>query len=90
MPPHSEENWLQHEMGFQIARRHAITLRWISLVMAIYAPAGLMLAVLQLSSAKAVLMILTSLIHFGGVMISRWLFFAEAKHTVSLYYGERH
>jgi DMSO reductase anchor subunit len=23
----------------------------------------------------------------GGVMIERWLFFAEAKHTTMLYYG---
>jgi DMSO reductase anchor subunit len=24
-----------------------------------------------------------------GVLIERWLFFAEAKHTVTLYYGAR-
>ena len=24
-----------------------------------------------------------------GIVIERWLFFAEAKHTVSLYYGDR-
>jgi DMSO reductase anchor subunit len=23
-----------------------------------------------------------------GVLIERWLFFAEAKHTVTLYYGQ--
>ncbi|MGC6485041.1 MAG: dimethyl sulfoxide reductase anchor subunit family protein [Candidatus Puniceispirillales bacterium] len=90
MPPHSEENWLQHEMGFKVARKHAATLRRVSLVMAIYLPAGLMLATPQMASLAALLMVVASLVHMGGVMVSRWLFFAEAKHTVSLYYGERH
>ena len=27
MPPHTEENWLQHEMGFQIARKHSRRLK---------------------------------------------------------------
>jgi len=25
-----------------------------------------------------------------GIMIERWLFFAEAKHVVTLFYGDRH
>jgi DMSO reductase anchor subunit len=28
--------------------------------------------------------------HIAGVFVERWLFFAEAKHVVSLYYGEVH
>ena len=90
MPPHSEENWLQHEMGFKVARKHAIPLRRISLMLAIVIPAGLMLLTPQVASAAAVLMVAASFVHIAGVMVSRWLFFAEAKHTVSLYYGERH
>ena len=86
MPPHSEENWLQHEMGFVVARKHADTLRRISLMMALVLPVlGLGFAADQI----AVLM-LAILLHTGGVMVSRWLFFAEAKHTVMLYYGQRH
>jgi len=30
---------------------------------------------------------LAVLSHLCGVLITRWLFFAEAEHTVSLYYG---
>ena len=90
MPPHSEENWLQHEMGFKVARKHAAPLRRVSLIMAVVVPAGLMLMTPQMASAAAILMILASIMHLAGVMVSRWLFFAEAKHTVSLYYGERH
>ncbi|MEM1302315.1 MAG: dibenzothiophene desulfurase, partial [Pseudomonadota bacterium] len=29
------------------------------------------------------------LLHLGGVLTLRWLFFAEAEHVVGLYYGKR-
>jgi DMSO reductase anchor subunit len=31
--------------------------------------------------------VVAALIGTGGVLVERWLFFAEAKHTVTLYYG---
>ncbi len=31
--------------------------------------------------------VLAALIALPGLAIERWLFFAEAKHTVTLYYG---
>ncbi len=31
MPPHTSENYLQKEMGFVVARRHAVKLRYISI-----------------------------------------------------------
>ena len=31
--------------------------------------------------------VLAALIMAVGTLIERWLFFAEAKHTVTLYYG---
>jgi len=34
--------------------------------------------------------VVAALVHLVGVMVERWLFFAEAKHTVTLYYGARH
>ena len=86
MPPHSEENWLQHEMGFVVARKHADTLRKISLGLAIFLPGLALLA----AASSPVALVLAALIHIAGVMVSRWLFFAEAKHTVTLYYGQRH
>jgi DMSO reductase anchor subunit len=85
MPPHSEENWLQHEMGFMVARKHAQTLQRISFILGVIIPA---LVLVASSSAAAVMA--AAVIHLAGVMTSRWLFFAEAKHTVMLYYGERH
>ena len=86
MPPHSEENWLQHEMGFVVARKHAAKLRLFSVTFAIILPAVMVYS----AAASTPMLVLAAMTHIIGVMVSRWLFFAEAKHTVMLYYGERH
>jgi DMSO reductase anchor subunit len=31
--------------------------------------------------------ILAALVQFAGILVERWLFFAEATHIVTLYYG---
>ena len=83
MPPHTEQNYLQHEMGFVVARRHATKLRIIALLVGGAAPAGLVAFAADAPPALAS----AAALHLAGVMVERWLFFAEAKHTVSLYYG---
>ena len=80
--PHTGENYLTREMVFQVARRHAVKLRAIALVLASIAPAALTL--LPMGHGEAAL---ASLSHLAGVAVSRWLFFAEAEHVVGLYYG---
>ena len=86
--PHTEENYLLKEMGFRIARKHRRELRRIArltgfLVPALASASGLLLGGLAggilagLGVASAAL----------GLVAERWLFFAEAKHTVILYYG---
>jgi DMSO reductase anchor subunit len=35
------------------------------------------------------LLCIAALSHLAGLVVERWLFFAEAKHTVTLYYGAR-
>jgi DMSO reductase anchor subunit len=85
--PHTQENYLLKEMGFFIARKHAARLRRIALGAGFALPFILTL-VAQFSSALAPpAAILAALIGTGGVLVERWLFFAEAKHTVTLYYG---
>ncbi|TIL56291.1 MAG: dimethyl sulfoxide reductase anchor subunit, partial [Mesorhizobium sp.] len=37
--------------------------------------------------AAAVLSVIAALLQLAGMLVERWLFFAEAKHTVTLYYG---
>jgi DMSO reductase anchor subunit len=39
------------------------------------------------SPLAAVLSVLAALLQLAGMLVERWLFFAEATHTVTLYYG---
>ena len=90
-PPHSQDNYLMREMGFQIARKHAAKLRRLAVLLGAVTPAALTLALLlALSGWPAALAALAAaLAASAGTLIERWLFFAEARHTVTLYYGER-
>jgi len=90
--PHTEPNYLMQEMGFRIARKHAAKLRNIAIVAGFVAPNVLLLALVVppftgygLSLAGAAL---AALLTATGIAVERWLFFAEAKHVVTLYYGE--
>ncbi|MGH7122553.1 MAG: dimethyl sulfoxide reductase anchor subunit family protein [Acetobacteraceae bacterium] len=87
-PPHTEENYLLREMGFRIARKHASRLRVLALLVGIALPIILTAAALALSGiAPLILAIIAAVVALGGIFIERWLFFAEATHTVVLYYG---
>lgn len=87
-PPHTEENYLLREMGFRIARKHARRLRGIALLIGFILPIILTAASLALAPLPAlVLAIIAALIALAGIFLERWLFFAEATHTVVLYYG---
>jgi DMSO reductase anchor subunit len=86
--PHSSDNYLLKEMGFRIAQRHAAKLRRLALASGFAAPFGLTLLALALGGpAGAALSLVAAASAQLGVFIERWLFFAEAKHTVTLYYG---
>jgi len=87
-PPHTQDNYLLQEMGFRIARKHKVRLRLIARVAAFLLPALLSLIALFFAGGiglvAAGLAVLSAAL---GLVIERWLFFAEAKHTVMLYYG---
>ncbi len=86
--PHTEANYLLKEMGFRIGRRHAARLRAVARVAGFAIPAVLVLIVLAVGSSIAVFASVLAVISAGiGLVAERWLFFAEAKHTVTLYYG---
>ncbi len=86
--PHTSDNYLMNEMGFRIARKHAAKLRAIALAAAFALPLLLTLASLVVWAAVVpVCIIAAAVIATLGVLVERWLFFAEAKHTVTLYYG---
>jgi DMSO reductase anchor subunit len=87
-PPHTEENYLLKEMGFRIARKHQARLRRVARLTGFAAPFLLSLLALVIGGhiggiAAGIALVSAAL----GLVVERWLFFAEAKHTVTLYYG---
>jgi DMSO reductase anchor subunit len=88
--PHVTENYLTNEMGFKIARKHAAKLARIAFGLGGVVPALLLIAVLvagqglvaTIASAIAVVAFV------AGILVERWLFFAEARHAVMNYYGQ--
>ncbi|HET6184900.1 MAG TPA: DmsC/YnfH family molybdoenzyme membrane anchor subunit [Acetobacteraceae bacterium] len=86
--PNTEENYLLREFRFVVGRRHAERLRTIALVLGFAVPAALAIAGGALAGpAGRVLLPLGAALALAGLFVERWLFFAQATHTVTLYYG---
>jgi len=87
--PHTEENYLTREMGFVLARKHSAQLRVIALVLFAVLPVALALPAMMLQSIALVTTcaVAVALCVIAGTFVERWLFFAEAKHVVMLYYA---
>lgn len=87
--PHTEENYLQKEMGYRLARKHKHKLRLIAHICCFAVPLLLLLLTLIVPAAAAAFFVfLAALSASLGVVVERWLFFAEAKHMSMLYYGQ--
>ena len=76
-PPNTQENYLLREMGYRIARKHAARLRVIAVLLGFIAPIVLLPFIPPVAAIAALL----------GLLVERWLFFAEATHTITLFYG---
>ncbi len=86
-PPHTETNYLLREMGFRIARVHAARLRMITLGGGFVAPALLLALALPVGGWVGwLLLALAAVLAIAGMLVERWLMFAQATHTVTLYY----
>jgi DMSO reductase anchor subunit len=86
--PHTSENYLLKEMGYQVARNHSEKLRRYALVLGMLFPALLLILAGNVGgAAQAVFLILALLLGLLGIVMERWLFFAEARHQVTLFYG---
>ncbi|MCY0092922.1 dimethyl sulfoxide reductase anchor subunit family protein [Hoeflea ulvae] len=86
--PHTGENYLTREMVHRIGRKHAARLRMLALVFGAVVPV-VILAIVGLSDAPALFNLVAAVSMLIGLLAERWLFFAEAEHAVSLYYGHR-
>jgi DMSO reductase anchor subunit len=80
---HSHGTFLTNEFGFTLARRHATALRASALALGFGVP-----AVWILAGAHDAGLVLAVGFCIMGLLAERWLFFAEARHTVRLYHGD--
>ncbi|MGC9269990.1 dimethyl sulfoxide reductase anchor subunit family protein [Acidiphilium sp.] len=84
--PHFTENYILREMGYQVARKHALKLRRIAMIAAFAIPCALA-AIAVLGGAPMITAPLAVIFAAAGLFIERWLFFAEATHVATIYYG---
>jgi DMSO reductase anchor subunit len=85
--PHTEANYITREMAFVVARRHSQRLRLLAVLLFAMLPILLVLPMCwSLHVAPAPPFALAALAALAGAFVERWLFFAEAKHMVTLYY----
>jgi sulfite dehydrogenase (quinone) subunit SoeC len=83
--PHTEANYLTREMGYIVARRHSRRLRRLAVLLFAIVPLLCILAAGVLP-APALWYSVAAVSALFGAFVERWLFFAEAKHLVTLYY----
>lgn len=85
-PPHTEQNWLLREMGFRVARAHRAKLRLLTLAGFTLATALAVLALALPGAWAALLLVPAAAAALASMLVERWLMFAEATHTVTLFY----
>jgi DMSO reductase anchor subunit len=91
--PHTEQNYLTREMGFVLARKHAARLRVIAIVLFACVPvlaaaiAEIVIGPGNFPMLHTVIALIAAVSTSAGIFVERWLFFAQAKHLVMLYYG---
>lgn len=87
-PPHTQPNYVMREMGYEVARKHALKLRRLVIIALFVVPIAALLAMIIAPRALDALLALIAVGSAGvGVATERWLFFAEAEHVSMLYYG---
>ncbi len=80
---HSSNGFLNNEFGYTVAANKLVRLRLLMLVMAFVVPFLLLL------TANSALIVVAALLVVAGLLVERWLFFAEARHVVRLYHGDQ-
>jgi len=90
--PHTQDNFVIREMGYRIARKHADHLRRTAQALAFVGPLVLVELLMFLPQSSQVfttsIAFVAALMGTAGVAVERWLFFAEARHVVTLYYRD--
>jgi DMSO reductase anchor subunit len=81
---HTHGTFLTHEFLFQLGRSRARQLRAVSFLLSLVIPA----LVIALGGGDPLILGATALLCLSGLIIERWLFFAEAQHVVRLFHGQ--
>ncbi|MEP6633996.1 MAG: DmsC/YnfH family molybdoenzyme membrane anchor subunit [Luteimonas sp.] len=84
--PHTEANYITREMVFAIARTHALRLRILASALVFGVPLLGWALTSTFAQHPVVLLAAVALSTLAGAFVERWLFFAQARHVVSLYY----
>lgn len=86
--PHTQANFVMREMGYVVARKHVEKLRTIVQLVGFVLPVVALILSLTIGGVLTLPLQLLALVALAcGVLVERWLFFAEAQHVVTLYYG---
>lgn len=82
-PGHSHRSFLTDEFCFELARGRAVGLQALMFALTLAVPA------LLLVGGGAAYAWPAAIAFLAGVLVERWLFFAQAEHVVRLYHGQR-
>ncbi len=82
--PHTEASFVTQEMAFSLARRHGTRLRIVATLLFAVGPMLALLLSGPVPATAAVALAAVSML--AGAFVERWLFFAQARHLVTLYY----
>jgi DMSO reductase anchor subunit len=86
-PPHTRPNYVMREMGYDVARRHALKLRRLVLICLFAGPLALILLGMVTGLPMVLIYLVSAIMAGAGLALERWLFFAEATHVAMLFYG---
>ena len=87
---HTSDNFLQKEFGFNVDGSTLSQLRNVVLLVVFILPFLVVAFGLAGSGAPSlVLSIAAALAVYAGLILERWLFFAEARHVIRMFYGEQ-
>lgn len=84
--PNTQANYINKEMGYVLARKHARPLRIIALALFAVVPMVASWFAWANPALAGPVFTLGALLALAGTLVERWLFFAQARHLVTLYY----
>jgi DMSO reductase anchor subunit len=84
---HNADTFLTKELVFDAGALRIVRLRWIMFALVFALP--VLFVGLAYYYGPLQISYLAMLVVFAGLLVERWLFFAEARHVVRLYHGDQ-